>query len=174
MPGPGTHNPARVRSRAKKPTQSPGGASAAPTKEDNVMFQVDQEIQKVRSLYEQLVGGEPPTSASPYAPIPPDADAETFVRQNLERLEHLLAGARTAQSVTSTRPSSTDAQLPHVTPPMNVTESDKAWCFTVDLCGCGKGDVSVEVLNSCLHVAAVRKDAILEGHRWTHRECAPS
>ncbi len=131
------------------------------------MIQVDEEIAKVRELYRQLTGTDPKTLESPYAPIPPEANAETFVQENLRRMYGALNVGQpdTAPNV--------DLSWPTMVPAICVSESDTAWRCQIDLPGVDKKNVAVHVVQGMLRIAATRAAQSPTGHRAVHVESGP-
>ena len=94
----------------------------------------------------------PEAQASTYAPIPPEADAESFVRENMQRLDVAMRGLDTTARVAPTAMGA----APMVTPRLNVWENEKEWCCSFDMPGTEKGQISVQVHHGMLRVEAVR------------------
>lgn len=113
-------------------------------------FNVDQEIARVEGIYRQMTGGEPRRGDVPFAPIPPEANAEQFVRENLTRLKTALAGGRIDN------PQQTSSFVPRV----NVLENESEWACEIDMPGVERGDLQVQVQLNRLHVAGTRRDGV--------------
>lgn len=133
-----------------KETDSVSKSKSVSKPQERTMFQVEQEIARVEALYRNLTGNEPPRSDAPYAPIPPEADAEGHVHENLRRLYHAL----------QTYGQPTRPEPVRFIPRVNVLEGEKQWACQVELPGVTRDNVNVEVNQGNLVVRALRD--------WTH------
>ncbi len=109
---------------------------------------VDQEIARVQGIYRQITGNDPHRPDGTMAPIPPEANAEQFVRENLARLQSALAGQRLDQ-----RPAA-----PTIVPRINVLENESQWACEVEMPGVERNDLQVQVQLNRLHIAGTRRD----------------
>lgn len=134
------------------------------------MFQVDDQITQIETLYRQITGDSPRRSEKPYAPIPPEADAEVYVRDNLARLQGTLNqiwGGQSpfvAGSMDYGRPSPIR---------FNVFDDGKEWVCTFEMAGVRKEDVKVRVEAGRLDVEGFRRNPEANGHRPVHLELVP-
>ena len=108
------------------------------------MLNVEQEIARVEHLYRQITGSEPKRSDRSVAPIPPDANAEQVVEENLRRLASALQASTQL------------AEIPAVLPRIALFESDAEWRCAVELPGVRRNDLTVQVTQGVLRLAAVR------------------
>ena len=109
---------------------------------------VDQEIARVQNIYRQLTGSEPRRVDGSTAPIPPEANAEQFVRENLARLQSALAVHSEGHR----------AATPTIVPRVNVLENDSQWACEIEMPGVERADLQVQVQLNRLHVAGTRRD----------------
>lgn len=109
------------------------------------MLPIEQEIAAVETIFRRLTGAEPKRPETPYAPIPPEVNAEGYVRDNLNHLYAVLQMARLPPGA-----------APAVAPPIGVFESDAEWACVVDLPGVAKENVRVQ-LTHALEITATRQ-----------------
>ncbi|MFZ5471079.1 MAG: Hsp20/alpha crystallin family protein [Myxococcota bacterium] len=127
------------------------------------MFNVDQQTARVEQLYRQLTGMEPRRHERPSAPIPPDANPEQYVQENLQRLEAALQSLPAAGG------------LPTFAPRVSVFETEQEWRCAAELPGVKRGDLVVQVLHGVLRLSALRAwpGANGEPPRPTYAEALP-
>lgn len=118
-------------------------------------FNVDHEIARVEGLYRQLTGSEPRRGDVPFAPIPPEANAEHFVRENLARLQQVLVSAHTEHNNAGAMP-----QHAAFAPRITVLESETEWACEIDVPGVERSDLHVQVQLNKLLVAGLRRDGV--------------
>jgi HSP20 family protein len=112
-----------------------------------VMFNIDEQTSKIERLYRELSGQEPKRSDRPVAPIPPDANPEQYVQENLQRLEVALRGMVGA---------SQDITVSTLTPRLAVFETEQEWRCVVEMPGVKKSDLSLQINQGVLRISAVR------------------
>jgi HSP20 family protein len=111
------------------------------------MFNIDEQTSKIERLYRELSGQEPKRSERPVAPIPPDANPEQYVRENLQRLEVALRGmGGMAQGLA----------MPVLTPRMAIFETEQEWKCVVEMPGVSKSDLSLQINQGVLRISATR------------------
>lgn len=138
--------------------------------EEKAMLNIDDQSTRVERLYRQITGTEAKRMEKPYAPIPPDANPEQYVTEQMQRLENLLQVA--GVTVSGMAPA---AVLPTFAPRIAVYESDKEWRCAVELPGVKKTDLAVQILQGTLRVAASRGLPFAEdGQRPVYSEIIPS
>ena len=125
---------------------------------------VEQQIAKLESLYQQLTGSKWRPSSPPMAPIPPEADPETYVLENLQRLQAALSGF-------VTRPTGMSTQALPLR--VNVLESDKEWTCHFEVPGIPKEDMAIQLVSGVLRVNCLRRGET-NGHRPVHLEVPPA
>ncbi|MBI3183961.1 MAG: Hsp20/alpha crystallin family protein [Myxococcales bacterium] len=125
------------------------------------MINVEQEISRVEQLYRQVAGSEPKRPEQPLAPIPPEANAEQYVQENLQRLFGALQAGL--------------APLAELTPQVALFESDRDWRCLVELPGVAREDLTVQVTQGVLRVAALRPLPAVDGEARSpsYSEIAP-
>jgi HSP20 family molecular chaperone IbpA len=111
------------------------------------MFNVEEETQRIEELYRRLTGAEPRKTGAG-TPIPEDANAETYVRDRLERLRSLLL-------LTPLAPWTPAA--PVVAPRIALRQDHEEWTCTVELPGVHKADVAVRYAQDSIRVSALRR-----------------
>lgn len=126
------------------------------------MFQVDEEIAKVARIYQQMVGSEPKPREPSFAPIPPEANAESFVRENLLKLQQQMQGGPSARH--------DDVATRTIAPAMNVSENETSWRCQIDLPGVDRKHVQVHVTHGVLRMTGMRALNVPSGHRPLHVE----
>jgi HSP20 family molecular chaperone IbpA len=119
------------------------------------MLNIDEQTTRLEQLYKQVTGHEPKRSQTPVAPIPPDADPEQYVQESLNRLQTALQGmgARGAPATA----------LPTYMPRVAVFESDQEWRCMVELPGVRREQLSVQILQGMLTLAATRTTPAVGG-----------
>jgi HSP20 family protein len=109
------------------------------------MTEVDDTILKVERLYRALVGKDPPATEAPYAPIPPEKDAEKHVEEQLDRLLNQLGTAPTNASM-----------APAWHPPMAVFESPQEFLICFDVAGVSREKIQVSLAQNLLVISGER------------------
>lgn len=107
------------------------------------MLNVEEEAQRIGQLYRQMTGTEPRLVDPPLSPIPPDANPEQYVRDNLSRLQQVL------RQVASPR-------LPTHTPRLTVFENEREWRGVFDIPGVNRADVTANISHGVLRLTATR------------------
>jgi len=113
------------------------------------MFNVEEQTTRLEQLYRQIAGSEPKRSEQPIAPIPPEANAEQYVQENLQRLQMALQGLGVG-------PISPVAGIPTVPPRVSIFEGKDEYRIAVELPGVKKSDLSVEITQGILRIRASR------------------
>jgi HSP20 family molecular chaperone IbpA len=125
---------------------------------------VEQQIARLETLYQQLTGNKFKPSSPPAAPIPPEADPESYVLENLQRLQAALSGF-------VTRPTGINPQTLPLR--LNVLEGEKDWVCQFEVPGIPKEDISIQLTAGVLRVSCLRRGE-MNGHRPLHLEVAPA
>ena len=120
------------------------------------MVEIETTIDQVEKLYEQVTGTRPPPlGATPYAPMPPEADPARHVEAQLDRLMEALAGI-SAPEATSAGPRADGmptTDQPTWAPRIAVWEGPEELMFHVDLPGTSREALQVTVEGATLTVA---------------------
>ncbi|MEW5850035.1 MAG: Hsp20/alpha crystallin family protein [Myxococcota bacterium] len=116
------------------------------------MTQLDETIAQVERLYRNVTGQDPPSAATPYAPIPPEKNPQQHVEEQMERLSALLG-----------QPVGSSSATPTLTPPITVAESAQETLVCVDLPGVARDQVAVNVSQGMLLITAQRPTAVPVG-----------
>jgi len=132
-------------------------------------FNVDQEIARIEGLYRQLTGSEPRRGDVPFAPIPPEANAEHFVRENLARLQQVLVSAK--NEVGAMGATAPQQQTAAFAPRVAVLENENEWACDIDVPGVERSDLHVQVQLNSLLVTGLRRDSA-NGLKPVHVETA--
>src|SRR5262244_2348352 len=114
------------------------------------MINVEEQTNRLEQLYRQITGSEPKRSADqPIAPIPPDANPEQYVQENLHKLLVALqnAGISTGLSYPG---------LPVVSPRVALLEDKDNYRIVVELPGVKREDLTVQVVQGVLQLSAIR------------------
>lgn len=134
------------------------------------MIDVEQQVSRLEQIYRQIAGAEPRRSDVPIAPIPPEANAEQVVEENLQRLQGALAGVGLG-GATAASPA---AALPVAAPRVSVVESDRELAIAIELPGVKRGDVACELFQGMLRVRATREAPLgIERARPIYSEIPP-
>jgi HSP20 family protein len=110
------------------------------------MREIDEVVENLERFYQVVTGSTVPPSDAPYAPIPPERDAEQHVGQQLDRLIDVLGG----------RDLGAGALVSTWTPDISVWESGEDVLVRVDLPGVPAGAVHVSITQSLLTVEGTR------------------
>ena len=113
------------------------------------MFNVEEQTTRLEQLYRQVTGSDPKRSEQPIAPIPPEANPEQYVQENLQRLQIALHGLGVG-------PISPAAGIPTVPPRIAIFEGKDEYRIAVELPGVKKSDLSVEITQGILRIRASR------------------
>lgn len=132
------------------------------------IVEIEHEIRQLEALLHQLGGSAPRQRDRPYAPIPPEADPEPYVRDNLHRLQAALQGLGSQMHRQQAQP-----PQPTLTPPMNVIEGEQQWTCQLELPGIERSSISVELAGGNLHITAARPLPPSDGGRAVHVEASP-
>jgi HSP20 family molecular chaperone IbpA len=120
------------------------------------MFNVEEQTTRLERFYKQITGAEPKRSGdAPIAQIPPEANPEQYVQENLQRLQSVM------QSVGY--PAVSGAVLPTVPPRIAVFEDKDEYRFAVELAGVKKPDLNVQITQGMLRISAIRNWPGLNG-----------
>jgi HSP20 family protein len=112
---------------------------------------IEETIARVDHLYRTVTGREPPSSEVPYAPIPPERDAQQHVEEQLHRLMTVLGG-NPEPALTTTW-----------TPPVSAWEGKKEIVLCVELPGVPREAIEVAVTQNLLQVAGHRTAPVTTG-----------
>jgi HSP20 family molecular chaperone IbpA len=127
---------------------------------------VEQQIARLETLYQQLTGKKFKPSSPPAAPIPPEADPESYVLENLQRLQAALSGFVARPTGIGVAPQTLPLRL-------NVLESEKEWICQFEVPGIPKEDISIQSTAGMLRVSCLRRGEA-NGHRPVHLELMPA
>jgi HSP20 family molecular chaperone IbpA len=120
-----------------------------PRKESKSMFNVEEQTTRLERFYKQITGAEPKRSGdAPIAQIPPEANPEQYVQENLQRLQSVMQSAG--------YPAVSGAVLPTVPPRVAVFEDKDEYRFAVELAGVKKPDLNVQITQGVLRISAIR------------------
>jgi len=130
------------------PGQKPN-AQGTPRKESKPMFNVEEQTTRLERFYKQITGTEPKRGGdAPFAQIPPEANPEQYVQENLQRLQSVMESAGL--------PSVSGVILPTVLPRIAVFEDKDEYRFAVELAGVKKPDLNVQITQGMLRISAIR------------------
>jgi HSP20 family molecular chaperone IbpA len=119
-----------------------------PRKESKSMFNVEEQTTRLERFYKQITGAEPKRSGdAPIAQIPPEANPEQYVQENLQRLQSVMQSAG--------YPAVSGAVLPTVPPRVAVFEDKDEYRFAVELAGVKKPDLNVQITQGVLRISAI-------------------
>jgi len=114
------------------------------------MFNVEEQTTRLEQLYRQMTGSEPKRNTDPpVAPIPPDANPEQYVQENLQKLQIALQSLGISEGVP--RPG-----LPVVSPRVALLEDKDNYRIVVELPGVKKENLTVQVAQGVLQISATR------------------
>ena len=114
------------------------------------MFNVEEQTTRLEQLYRQMTGSEPKRSADqPVAPIPPDANPEQYVQENLQKLQIALQSLGISEGFSHPR-------LPVVSPRIALLEDKDNYRIVVELPGVRREDLTVEVARGVLQLSGTR------------------
>lgn len=114
------------------------------------MFNVEEQTTRLEQLYRQITGSEPKRNADqPVAPIPPDANPEQYVRENLQKLQIALQGLGISAGVSQ-------PGLPVVSPRIALLEDQDNYRIVVELPGVKREDLTVQFVQGVLQLSATR------------------
>lgn len=138
------------------------------------MFKVEEHIAKVEKIYSQVTGKRPKVTDTPYSPIPPEVDAETYVKEHFQKL------LKTVQTIEKGNGSgigvgvpSQQQQVPVESPKLNVFESEEHWACEVLLSGVTKSEISIQIHHGILKISALRHPKIAQNVHPIHIEATP-
>jgi HSP20 family protein len=117
--------------------------------------EIDQTISHIETLYQSLTGNEPPKGTSPFAPIPPEVDAQAYVEERLAQLAELMKGT-TAGTMAPT------VAWP---PPIAICETATEILVSFDLAGVPREGVEVCLVDGLLMVSGHRPAPWTNGHK---------
>lgn len=113
------------------------------------MLNVEEQTTRLEQLYRQMTGFDPKRNADqPIAPIPPDANPEQYVKENLHKLQLALQNAGISAGLS--RPG-----LPVVSPRVAVLEDKDEYRIVIELPGVKKEDLAVQVAQGILQISAL-------------------
>jgi len=111
-------------------------------------MEIDNAIQQIERLYHSITGkNPPPVGDTPFAPIPPEANAQRFVEDRLNQLLALMNSRQPQPGQTNTW-----------TPPMTVWETEKEVVVSFELAGVPRDAVEVSVVEKLLVVTGRRDE----------------
>jgi len=114
------------------------------------MFNVEEQTTRLEQLYRQMTGSEPKRNADPpVAPIPPDANPEQYVQENLQKLQTALQSLGISAGLPH-------PGLPVLSPRVALLEDKDNYRIVVELPGVRKEDLTVEVARGVLQLSATR------------------
>jgi HSP20 family molecular chaperone IbpA len=139
-----------------------GAAQEENREETMTMIEIEETVQKLEGLYQALTGHPVPTSDGPYAPIPPEKNADQHVGEQLDRLIGILASTPVLRA---------EPPVP-ASPPVSVFESDHEILIRVDLPGVPRGSARVTYSGNVLTVEGSRPapESNGNGYRLRRRE----
>ena len=113
------------------------------------MFNVEEQTTRLERFYKQITGAEPKrTGDAPIAQIPPEANPEQYVQENLQRLQSVMHSVGYSAA--------NGAVLPTLLPRIAVFEERDEYRFAVELAGVKKPDLSVQITQGVLRISAIR------------------
>lgn len=116
---------------------------------------LDETIEQVETLYESVTGRKvPPAETKPYAEIPPEKDADSYVGEQIEKLLASLAQV-------ATRPLS----VPSWSPPLWACYGADKMLIQLDLPGVTREALRVRIGNGVLQVSGSREFPSIEDAR---------
>lgn len=116
------------------------------------MFDVEEQTKRVEKVYRQIVGSDPKRGSDPpIAPIPPDANPEQYVQENLQRLQAVLQGTGISPIAPGLGPA-----FPTFAPRVALFEDKQDWTCAVELPGVKKSDLNVQITQGVLRISAHR------------------
>lgn len=115
------------------------------------MLNVEEQISRVEQVFRQLTGRDPKRAEQPLAPIPPEANPEKYVEENLHRLYSLLRGEPAA------------AELPQVSPRVAIFDTELEWRCLIEIPGVRREDLALQLSQGVLRVNAQRTLPAVEG-----------
>jgi HSP20 family protein len=146
----GVKRKVRVRERQEGVPLGNPSAALGDTPKGAPMFNVEEQTTRLEQLYRQITGSEPKRNADqPVAPIPPDANPEQYVQENLQKLQIALQGLGISAGFTQ-------PGLPVVSPRVALLEDQDNYRIVVELPGVKREDLTVQLAQGILLLSATR------------------